>query len=232
MAYDNRIFRGSRDAIGAPGDPPAVAAADDNTMVSLLKGLYSLLSSPLQTKLPVGGSTEAKQDAEITTLGTLATQATSADILAKLSSDPATQTTLAAILTKLNSGVAVTGSFWQTTQPVSLATVPSHAVTNAGTFAVQPTSSAGTLVATTVATGGTAANVFGATPANGFEIINPHASEILYIRESGTATVADNSTSIPIGPKGSYTTPSGYKPTGDVSFVAATAGHAIIARRW
>jgi hypothetical protein len=31
----------------------------------------------------------------------------------------------------------VTGTFWQTTQPVSLASVPSHAVTNAGTFAVQ-----------------------------------------------------------------------------------------------
>lgn len=31
----------------------------------------------------------------------------------------------------------VTGTFWQATQPVSLASVPSHAVTNAGTFAVQ-----------------------------------------------------------------------------------------------
>jgi hypothetical protein len=34
---------------------------------------------------------------------------------------------------------AVTGTFWQATQPVSLASVPSHAVTNAGTFAVQDT---------------------------------------------------------------------------------------------
>jgi hypothetical protein len=33
--------------------------------------------------------------------------------------------------------VAVTGTFWQATQPVSLTSVPSHAVTNAGTFAVQ-----------------------------------------------------------------------------------------------
>jgi len=33
----------------------------------------------------------------------------------------------------------VTGTFWQSTQPVSLASVPSHAVTNAGTFAVQTT---------------------------------------------------------------------------------------------
>lgn len=232
MAFDPLHYRFTQAAIGSPEEPAASNTADSWSMVSLLKGILAKLSGTIAVSKADGAATEAKQDAEITTLGTLATQATSADILAKLSSDPATQTTLAAVLTKLNNGVAVTGSFWQTTQPVSLATVPSHAVTNAGTFAVQPTSSAGTLVATTVATGGTAANVFGATPANGFEIINPHASEILYIRESGTATVADNSTSIPIGPKGSYTTPAGYKPTGDVSFVAATAGHAIIARRW
>ena len=36
-----------------------------------------------------------------------------------------------------NASIAVTGTFWQATQPVSLASVPSHAVTNAGTFAVQ-----------------------------------------------------------------------------------------------
>lgn len=36
-----------------------------------------------------------------------------------------------------NASLAVTGTFWQATQPVSLASVPSHDVTNAGTFAVQ-----------------------------------------------------------------------------------------------
>lgn len=36
-----------------------------------------------------------------------------------------------------NASIAVTGTFWQATQPVSLASVPSHPVTNAGTFAVQ-----------------------------------------------------------------------------------------------
>jgi len=40
--------------------------------------------------------------------------------------------------------VAVTGTFYQATQPVSLASVPSHAVTNAGTFAVQATLQAST----------------------------------------------------------------------------------------
>lgn len=36
-----------------------------------------------------------------------------------------------------NATLAVTGTFWQATQPVSLASVPSHPVTNAGTFVVQ-----------------------------------------------------------------------------------------------
>lgn len=31
----------------------------------------------------------------------------------------------------------VSGTFWQATQPISVASIPSHAVTNAGTFAVQ-----------------------------------------------------------------------------------------------
>jgi hypothetical protein len=37
--------------------------------------------------------------------------------------------------------ITVDGTFWQATQPVSLASVPSHPVTNAGTFAVQATQS-------------------------------------------------------------------------------------------
>lgn len=38
--------------------------------------------------------------------------------------------------------LTVDGTFWQATQPVSVASVPSHDVTNAGTFAVQVSSSA------------------------------------------------------------------------------------------
>lgn len=41
------------------------------------------------------------------------------------------------VITRITNTVAVTGMFWQATQPVSLASVPSHAVTNAGTFVVQ-----------------------------------------------------------------------------------------------
>lgn len=47
------------------------------------------------------------------------------------------------------SAVPVSGTFYQATQPVSLASVPSHAVTNAGTFAVQVTSAPSTTVTAT-----------------------------------------------------------------------------------
>lgn len=52
---------------------------------------------------------------------------------------------LADTVTIDGSGVTqpVSGTFWQATQPVSLASVPSHAVTNAGTFAVQATEADG-----------------------------------------------------------------------------------------
>ncbi len=49
---------------------------------------------------------------------------------------------LDSLYTKINSSIAVTGTFWQATQPVSLASVPSHHVTNVGTFAVQSTNQA------------------------------------------------------------------------------------------
>jgi len=42
--------------------------------------------------------------------------------------------------------ITVDGTFWQATQPVSLASVPTHGVTNAGTFAVQVTSAPTTTV--------------------------------------------------------------------------------------
>ena len=77
--------------------------------------------------LPTGASTAAKQPA----LGTAGTA--SADVI--------TVQGIASMTAIKVDGSAVTqpvsGTFWQATQPVSLASVPSHAVTNAGTFAVQ-----------------------------------------------------------------------------------------------
>lgn len=100
------------------------------------------------------------------------------------------------------------------------------------TNAVSISAASGTLVATTITLGGTAQLLFGATPTNGYEIVNSHATETLYAREGGTATVADNTFNIPIPPKGYYATPIGYKPTGDVSVIAATTTHGLVGRRW
>lgn len=41
------------------------------------------------------------------------------------------------LTTLIGSTITVSGTFWQATQPVSIATVPSHAVTNAGAFVTQ-----------------------------------------------------------------------------------------------
>lgn len=86
---------------------------------------------------------------------------------------------------------------------------------------------------TTVVSGGTAADLFaGAVPFTGYEVINPHATEGLYIREGGDAAVADNSVNVLIAAKSAYTTPVGYRPVGRLSYNATTSGHAVIARMW
>ena len=76
-----------------------------------------------------------------------------------------------------NASIAVTGTFWQATQPVSLASVPSHNVTNAGTFAVQAAQSGtwniGTVTAVTAITNALPAgtNAIGKLAANSGVII-------------------------------------------------------------
>lgn len=88
----------------------------------------------------------------VTNAGTFAVQATEADGAnttlgskadAKSTATDTTAITVMSVLKQISASVQapastpVTGTFWQATQPVSVATIPSHAVTNAGTFAVQ-----------------------------------------------------------------------------------------------
>lgn len=84
----------------------------------------------------------------------------------------------------------------------------------------------------TITTGGTAQSLFsGATPTNGYEIINVSLTELLYFREAGTAVVA-GATSVPIAAGSAYITPRGYKPSGLVSVIAATTAHPLIGRSY
>lgn len=95
-------------------------------------GTWNINNVSGTVSLPTGAATAAKQPA----LGTAGTA--SADVI--------TVQGIASMTALKVDGSAVTqpvsGTFWQATQPVSLATVPSHAVTNAGTFAVQVDGSA------------------------------------------------------------------------------------------
>ena len=94
----------------------------------------------------------------------------------------------------------VTGTFYQTTQPVSLASVPSHAVTNAGTFPVQiaPAVSGGmtSYSKLSVGTSGDATNII-ATPAQlyGWVITNTDVSPCYVKFYDSTSAPAAGTTS-------------------------------------
>lgn len=205
--------------VGGENLPVHVIQKSDGTEVDFAT---QATAAALLAKIIATPSTEAKQDDIIAALASLGTNASLTTIIAALASldstDFSTESTLAAVLAKLSA------------DPATQATLAD--VLSALQSGVSVNSQAGTRVEGTVTAGGTAQNAFGATPANGFEIVNPHASETLYAREGAAAVVGDNGNSIPVGPKGSYVSPQGYKPTGDVSVNATTTGHAFIARRW
>lgn len=90
----------------------------------------------------------------------------------------------------------VSGTFWQATQPVSLATVPSHAVTNAGTFLVQvdntpavkaeKTASATTSTGVVVGTGST--TIIASNAARKAVVIVNDSDEVVYLKYGSSAT--------------------------------------------
>jgi hypothetical protein len=86
---------------------------------------------------------------------------------------------------------------------------------------------------TTIATGGTAQNLFaGATPVNGWAIYNPDATNDLWVSDSNTAAANGGGSIRVVANGGGYETPVGYKPLGAVSIVGAVTGQKITARRW
>lgn len=108
----------------------AVTNAGTFAVQASQSGTWNVTNISGTVSLPTGAATEAKQPA----LGTAGTA----------SSDVITVQGVTGMTAVKVDGSAVTqpvsGTFWQATQPVSLASVPSHAVTNAGTFAVQVSS--------------------------------------------------------------------------------------------
>lgn len=134
-------------AITATVSGTVTATVDSNTQrigikvlqlpTVILDSSYTRNSVKLNGTLPSFGSTPTFN---IGTIGTIATESTLSTLNGKI---PSNLTVTSTRLLVDGSGVTqpVSGTFWQATQPVSLASVPSHAVTNAGTFAVQVDSS-------------------------------------------------------------------------------------------
>ena len=89
---------------------------------------------------------------------------------------------------------------------------------------------------TTVTAGGTAQNLFsGATPANGFAVCNPDASEVLWVSDTTTAAAnAAGSVMVPAGGSACYSVGvgPGRRPIQAVSVYGATTGHKITASSW
>lgn len=119
-------------------------------------GTWNVTNVSGTVSLPTGAATAAKQPA----LGTAGTASTDVLSVQGIASMTALKVDGSAVTQP------VSGTFYQATQPVSLASVPSHAVTNAGTFAVQVDGNALTalqLIDDGVATTGSAITAKGMT---------------------------------------------------------------------
>lgn len=81
-----------------------------------------------------------------------------------------------------------------------------------------------------IAVGGTAQTLFGGiVPVNGYLVAN-NSSAILYVSDVGPAVAGG--ASLPIAAGGVFSTPTGYRPAGQVSLFGAATGQAFAARRW
>lgn len=123
--------------------------------------------------LPAGAATAAKQPA----LGTAG--ASSADVIS---------------VQGIASGTPqpVSGTFWQATQPVSVASIPSHAVTNAGTFATQSaiTAASGSVSAGAYAAGALAAGAFASgSGVDGWDLTQGAKADSVCGTATGTCSV-------------------------------------------
>ena len=123
---------------------PAVSLAGGQTITASLANGSTLSSSisnfPAIQNVSLVGDSLASIPASLTAAVSLAggqSVGVSSLPAVSVSNFPATQPVSGTVA--VSGTVPVSGTFYQATQPVSLASVPSHAVTNAGIFAVQNT---------------------------------------------------------------------------------------------
>lgn len=196
-----------------------------------------------------GGSSSGSGGAVTIADGANVTQGAIADTAWSGTGNGTIDAILKAIYTKLASSLAVTGTFWQATQPVSLATAPTTPVT--GTFwqTTQPVSLASVNITPTdcsgtITTGGTAQSAIAAqTTLHGFTVMNIDTSagsgEPLWMSFTTTAA-ASTAASYPLAAPtattfastASFTTPPGFGTNHAVSIIGATTGHKFSCTWW
>jgi hypothetical protein len=155
---------GVNTATGTQADA-AYAGSGSGSVIAILKGLYSKLSGSIavtgtfyQATQPVSAASLPLPTGAATETGNLATiataQGTSGTSITQPTGGAGILGWLSGIYNKLNTSVAVTGTFWQATQPVSAASLPlpSGAATESGNLATINTSN----TAISTATGTTA----------------------------------------------------------------------------
>jgi hypothetical protein len=129
--------------------------------------------------------------------------------------------------------VAVTGTFYQATQPVSFAWAGlTDAQLRASLVAVRSTPAAGTLTdrSGTIATGGTAQQLMTSNAARlGFSVQNLSSGD-LWINPLSTA--AASQPSLKLLPGAYFESPAGYGATGAISIFGATTSQAFSAKEW
>lgn len=131
---------------------------------------------------------------QVTSMPTTVVSATDLDIRNLTSSDVVTVTggagqTADVKVTLDGESVAVTGNFYPATQPVSLASVPSHDVTNAGTFAVQQSTYSNSSV-TSVAASATSVQLLPSTPGRRGAYFYNDSSATAYLKLGTTASTS------------------------------------------
>lgn len=121
-----------------------------------IQSVLATLQAPLTFNLPTNAATATNQTTANGYLSTLATASASQATGAKQDTG---NTSLASILTKLNAGIAVTGTFWQATQPISAASLPLPTGASSGANQTNVQSAPGTPQTTAVTIQGNASGV-------------------------------------------------------------------------
>jgi hypothetical protein len=86
---------------------------------------------------------------------------------------------------------------------------------------------------TSIATGGTAQNLFsGATPTNGWEVCNPNASDDMWISQSTTSAINGQGSMRIAANGGCVSSPRGMSPFHAISIIGPTTGDKITAVQW